>query len=248
MLFKIIEDVIELSLVVAVLYFGLGVYARYRPMSSRHAAKRRLAILAALVLSVTGIKIGEDALSGESGPVDEAILLFIHGVVPAGLTPFFEAITDTASWRVLLPLAVTAVGALLLAGCRTEALLVATSTAGAAAIVYVIKTAVGRARPALWDTAWYWGSSFPSGHTLVVAAFAAAMALSVARMRPQWRHIASSAALLWIALVALSRLVLGVHWPTDVLVAACAGSFLPLLMSFALTSWIRETRRVEPPS
>jgi undecaprenyl-diphosphatase len=236
-LFEVFEDIIELSLITAALYVGLGIYARYRRPMWPQAAKRRLAILAMLVLAVTGIKIGEDALSGESGPVDEAILLFIHGQVPAALTPVFEAITVTASWRVLFPLALATAVALLLLRRRLEALLVAASTAGGAAIVYAIKAAVGRARPALWDTAWYWGSSFPSGHTLVVAAFAAAAALALARIRPQWRHAAYSVALGWVALIAFSRLVLGVHWPTDVLVAACIGGFLPLLMSFAFPSW-----------
>jgi undecaprenyl-diphosphatase len=32
-------------------------------------------------------------------------------------------------------------------------------------------------------------------------------------------------------LVALSRLVLGVHWPSDVLVALCLGGFIPLAFS-----------------
>jgi membrane-associated phospholipid phosphatase len=235
---KVIEDLIELSLVVAALYVGLGAYARYRQLAWPQA-KRRLAILAMLVLAVTGIKTTEDALSGESGPIDEAILLFIHDRVPAGLTPFFEAITLTASWRALIPLTLAAVIVLLLARRRLEALVVAASTAGGAAIVYLIKTAVGRARPSLWDTAWYWGSSFPSGHTLVFAAFATAVALSIARIQPRWRHFAAASALVWVAFVAVSRLVLGVHWPTDVLVAACVGGFLPLLITFAIGSWAR---------
>jgi undecaprenyl-diphosphatase len=196
-------------------------------------------IEAMLVLAVTGIKIGEDALSGESGPVDEAILPFIHAHVPAGLTRFFEAVTVTGSWSVLFPLTLATTIAFLVVRRRLEALLVAASTAAGAGTVYLFKAAIGRARPALWDAAWYWGSSFPSGHTLVLAAFATAAALSVARVYPASRQLAASLAVAWIALVAFSRLVLGVHWPTDVLVAACIGGLLPLLMSFAIASWIQ---------
>ncbi|MBK8740769.1 MAG: phosphatase PAP2 family protein [Betaproteobacteria bacterium] len=107
------------------------------------------------------------------------------------------------------------------------------SVTGGAAIVYGVKALVGRTRPALWNTETYWGSSFPSGHTLAVAAFATATVLCVARIWPRAHTSVLAAALLWILLVAFSRLVLGVHWPTDVLVAACIGVFLPLAISVA---------------
>jgi undecaprenyl-diphosphatase len=193
-----------------------------------------LSILLVLVLAVSAIKVSEDVIGGESGPIDKAILLFIRSHVPGTLTGFFEAVTFTGSSKVLFPLATAATIALLCARRRLEALLLAASAISGAAAVYVVKTVVGRARPALWETEAYWGSSFPSGHTLVVAAFATAAALCASRIRPAARKLALSIAILWISLVAISRLVLGVHWPTDVLAAACIGAFLPLAMSVVL--------------
>ena len=212
--FEVIEDTTKLTLIVACLYFALGAYVRRKqPAWSDPLDQRRLAVLLVLVLAVTAIKVGEDVLGGESGPIDEAILVFIRGHVPSTLIGFFEAITITGSSRVLFPLATAATIALLCGRRRFEALLLAASVISSATVVYIVKTVVGRARPALWETEWYWGSSFPSGHTLVVAAFATAMVLCVGRIWPAAREFALSIALLWIILVGFSRLVIGVHWP-----------------------------------
>lgn len=235
MIFELIEDIAKLALIVVCLYFVLGAYVRRKqPAWSKPLEKRRLTTLLVLVLAVSAVKVSEDVLGGESGPIDRAILLFIHSHVPSTLTGFFEVVTFTGSPMVLFPLAAVVTIALLYARQRFEALLVAASVISGAMVIYVIKTVVGRTRPALWGTEWYWGSSFPSGHTLVVAAFAIAAALCVSRIRPATGKLALSIAILWIALVAISRLVLGVHWPTDVLVAACIGAFLPLAISVAL--------------
>jgi undecaprenyl-diphosphatase len=234
-IFEFIEDTTKLAVIVACLYFALGAYVRRKqPAWSEPLEKRRLAVLWVLVLAVSAIKVSEDVLGGESGPIDEAILVFIRSHVPRTLTGIFEAITFTGSLRIILPLVTAATVALLCARRRFEALLLAASVIIGATVVYLLKTAVGRARPALWETEWYWGSSFPSGHTLVVAAFATAAVLCVSRIWPGAHKFVLWLALLWIFLVGFSRLVIGVHWPTDVLAAACIGAFLPLAMSVAL--------------
>ena len=234
MLFNIVADVAKLSLFIVCAYVLLGAYARRRrPQWAEHLTKRRLAVLGILTLAMSGIKLIEDVVAKESGPVDEAILWFFRNHVPAALYDFFAAVTFSGSARFLVPLAALVAVALLVARRRFEALLVAASVITATLVVWGMKAIVGRARPALWEAQWYWGSSFPSGHTLSTAAFATAAALCVARIWPRAGSLAMSLAVLWTGLVAVSRLVLGVRWPSDVLAAMCLGAFIPLLISVA---------------
>ena len=234
MLFNIVADIAKLSLFIVCAYALLGAYARRRrPQWTEHLTKRRLAVLGVLTLAVGGIKLIEDAVANESGPVDEAILWFIRDHVPAALNGFFAVATFSGSARVLVPVAGVAAAALFVARRRFEAVLLGASVITATLVVWGLKAVVGRARPALWEAQWYWGSSFPSGHTLSTAAFATAAALCAARIWPRAEALAMVLAVLWTGLVATSRLVLGVHWPSDVLAAMCLGAFIPLLISVA---------------
>ncbi len=247
MFIELIEDIAKMALIIASLYFALRAYVhRSQPAWSEPLEKRRFAVLFMFVFAVSAIKVSEDVLGRESGPIDEAILLYIHNLVPSALTSVFEVVTLSGSSRVIFTLATVTTIVLLIAKRRFEALLLAISVISGTIVVFVLKTVVGRTRPDLWDTEWYWGSSFPSGHTLVVAAFATAAALCVFRIWPAMRDIALTVAILWISLVALSRLVLGVHWPTDVLAAACIGAFLSLAMNITLE--LRELRSSRLPA
>jgi undecaprenyl-diphosphatase len=235
MILEFILDVGKLLLIVYCLRLAIRTYVRIRrPNWSAPLAKRDLAVLLILALAAVTVKLIEDVFTGESGFIDRATLISVHRLVPAKLTGFFEWVTFTGSSTFLLPLAAGSTIAMFLAKRRFDAFILSASVLGAAAVVYLIKIAANRARPALWETDWYWGSSFPSGHTLVVAAFATAIALYVKRSWPRAQTLAIATAASWIGLVALSRLVLGVHWPTDVLAAACMGATLPLAMSVAL--------------
>jgi undecaprenyl-diphosphatase len=105
-----------------------------------------------------------------------------------------------------------------------------------------IKQIVDRARPTLEAIAATLGPSFPSGHTSTAAASWAAFALVAGRWwgRPAWPPLAGGAVGIAVA-VALSRVLLDVHWLTDVLgglalgwawFAACAIAFGGRLLSF----------------
>ena len=230
-IFELLKDVAKLGLIVTCLFSVFSAYVRhYQPVWSLPLEKRRLTTLLALVLAASAIKVSEDVLGGESGPIDRVILLYIHSHVSGAFTGFFEAVSFTGSSRFLFPLVAVVTLGLLWAKHRFEALLVSASVIAAVVMIYLVKMAVGRVRPKLWETELYWGSSYPSGHTLAVAAFATAITLVVNRRWPKAGMLALSIAVVWTSLVALSRLVLGVHWPTDVLVAACVGAFLPLVM------------------
>jgi undecaprenyl-diphosphatase len=227
----LIEDMAKLALTIAFLFLAVQFYLKHRQSSwSDYFARRRIIVLLAIVLTVLGLKVFEDVLGKESAPIDEAVLRFIHEHLPAALAGFFELITQTGSFRFLFPAAATVTIVLLLFRKRFEALLVAASTAGGGILIYLIKVAVDRARPSLWETKEYWGTSFPSGHTLDTAAFATAIALVASRIWPGSHHAFAAVATVWVLLVAFSRLALGVHWPTDVLAAVCLGALIPLLI------------------
>lgn len=105
-----------------------------------------------------------------------------------------------------------------------------------------IKQIVDRARPTLESVAATLGPSFPSGHTSTAAASWAAFALVAGRWwgRRAWPALAGIAVGIAVA-VALSRVLLDVHWLTDVLgglalgwawFAACAIAFGGRLLRF----------------
>jgi undecaprenyl-diphosphatase len=80
----------------------------------------------------------------------------------------------------------------------------------------VQKFSIERARPTLEPhlvvvKTW----SFPSGHAASSMIFYLTLALALAP-EGRWRRIAAGAAILLSLLIGVSRVMLGVHWPSDV--------------------------------
>lgn len=95
---------------------------------------------------------------------------------------------------------------------------------GQTAVANLTKTLVGRARPDIRRLTGFSGSSFPSGHATTAAATFAAVALLIGlgRSRRVKALLAGGATAIALA-VATSRVLLGVHWLTDVLAGLAMG-------------------------
>ncbi|MCB0881267.1 MAG: phosphatase PAP2 family protein [Thermoleophilia bacterium] len=113
---------------------------------------------------------------------------------------------------------------------------------GATAINTSIKYAADRARPVLNPEAATLGPSFPSGHSATAAAFYAACALVLARgSSPRAvRALAGAAAGVAVA-VASTRVLLGVHWVSDVVAGLSVGWTWWALVSIAMGRWLLRT-------
>lgn len=230
----LVFDILKLTLYIACAYLAIGAYARHAKTPWLQVAGRRFTVLSLLTLLVVGVKVFEDVLSKESGPIDTAALWLIKQYASPAWLGFFSAVTWSGAAILLVPATVLLSALLFLAQHPRETILLAASMASGWALTYTLKAMIDRTRPELWSTTWYWGSSFPSGHTLSTAAFATALTLIAARIWPSSRRIALPLAVLWISLMGMSRLVLGVHWPTDVLAAICVGVFIPLAINMTL--------------
>jgi undecaprenyl-diphosphatase len=129
--------------------------------------------------------------------------------------------------------------------------------AGEELIVNGVKALVDRSRPDVAQLVGFASASFPSGHSATAAAMWAAFALLLGRGRS--RGVQTTLAALAAAVaaaVASSRVLLGVHWLTDVVAglavgwawfAACSIAFGGRLVRFAAPAEPAERRSARPP-
>ncbi len=166
--------------------------------------------------------------------LDERVLAAARGA-PAALVPAFHVLTVIGGGWALLAL----VPFLVARATRTATAWLFAAIVTQSALVSILKHLVGRVRPCealVWSSpiavACPGGGSFPSGHAAGSFAFAAFVAVRA----PRW----AAPAFVWAALVAWSRVVLGVHYPGDVLAGALLGAFVGV--AFAQRSRLGERR------
>jgi membrane-associated phospholipid phosphatase len=162
-----------------------------------------------------------EVLEKESLFYDTAILHWIHSRSSPLLDTFFVFMTNLGSAFVIGPLTI-ALSALLYCFKRhKDALLLVISVIGASGANMVLKLLFHRDRPEFWPSLVHETSySFPSGHAM--ASGALVFAVIAISWQTRWRWPVLIGGLTAMILIGISRLYLGVHYPTDVLAGWCA--------------------------
>lgn len=227
---------------------------RARPDAAERAG-RRLGV-AAIGLVVLGAVIGPLALLVHQGwsPLLDLDTNTTRGAerlvdgVP-GLLPVAQAVTHLGDPLLLSALTLVAVTVLLRRGQRRLALYVLACRAGALLLSTSIKVAVGRARPVFDEpVSSAFGLSFPSGHALGAAAFWLSAAVVLLPLVAAGRRpLVLPAAVAVAGLVAASRVLLGVHYLSDVTAGLVLGFGWTAVCTTLFPLWRREEGRpVEP--
>lgn len=182
----------------------------------------------------------DGVVEGEFRRFDRAVLLWIDSNLPEGLDAPMRLITALGYYWVVMPLLAAAVLVFYLKGWRLSAVLLVVSTAGSILLTTVLKAVFQRARPELTQTDYVASFySFPSGHATVAVGFYGALTVILAyRTRGLARWAILAGGVLLVLLIGLSRLYLGVHYPTDVLAGFLAAPLWVISVGSVYVVWL----------
>lgn len=202
---------------------------------AKRSWKELLVLFVALLapLMVFGA-LAEDVWEREGIGWDEPVLRALHGMSNPRLDAWVVLLTRVGYLHGTVPAAVLLVAWLVYRRRRRDAVFAALGVGGAAVLMTILKSIFQRVRPALWvPIAPEASYSFPSGHATLNSALATTVVLLLWRTR--WRWPALVLGVVWVAAICLTRVYLGVHFPSDV-TAGTAAAF----------AWVLGLRQILP--
>jgi undecaprenyl-diphosphatase len=211
-----------------------------------------VAIIAALLFGFG--KLAGEVLDGDTHSFDERVLRFLRNpadpadpIGPRWLESAVRDITSLGSFTVLAIVTLSAIIYLLIDGKRAAAAFVFFAIAGGGILSELLKQVFARPRPELVaHLVDVHTMSFPSGHAMSSAVTFLTLGALLTRVQSRWRlkiYFFSLAIFLTI-LIGLSRIYLGVHWPTDVLAGWCAGAAWAM-GCWLLATWLQSRGQIE---
>jgi membrane-associated phospholipid phosphatase len=173
---------------------------------------------------------------------DRAVMDAVRAPAIADLLSPLRAITELGSTGAVIAIAVISFAFAMAIGPWRHGLIAALTITLASIANSALKIAIGRERPELLDPLIVErGFSFPSGHSALGMVAYGILAVLVGRSRlPRpWRTAFVVVLGMLVALIGISRIWLGVHYPTDVIAGWAAGGVVVL-------AYAALTRRVSP--
>jgi undecaprenyl-diphosphatase len=188
------------------------------------------------------LNIAEEVAEGETHSIDRDVLLALRSPGdlndPLGPRTFEEAMRDVTAlggFTVLTLVTVVGVLAFLFHGRKRHAAVLAGTVLLAQLASDLTKEIYGRPRPDLVAHGSYvYSGSFPSGHSMLSAATYLTLAMLIASLetRRSTKTLVYVLAILMVLAIGVSRVYLGVHWPTDVLAGWALGA------AYSLAAWV----------
>ena len=174
-----------------------------------------LAVIAVLFFSW----MAEEVFEGESKGIDNTVREFVHGFAADWLTGMMQLFAFLGSTVFLTPASVLIILFFLYRRRFRSAVLLTAVMVGAVVLNYALKVSFSRPRPIpYFDTPLPASFSFPSGHALFSVCFYGILAwlISSRAENKTLQIITWTTAVLMAFFIGLSRIYLGVHYPTDV--------------------------------
>jgi len=207
--------------------------------------------ITAVLLSSLGAAIGalvlftwmaEEMLEGSTARFDMTVRMWVHGFGSPGMTSVMRFITDLGSVGLAVALVIS-VGSFLAKGWKRGAGWLLISVAGAGMLSLALKYGFHRPRPVPFFGVAPHSYSFPSGHSLFSFCFYGVLAgLIAARVKALWlRVLVWSLAAVLVLAIGVSRIYLGVHYPSDVVAGYLAA--LMWVSSLMVADRVRKTRK-----
>jgi undecaprenyl-diphosphatase len=202
------------------------------------------------------LAVADEVTEGDTSSIDRRILLAFRSagdprdpIGPRWLEESMRDVTALGGFTFLTFASVLLIAALLFWRRRREALVFATVVLATLASSELLKLFFGRARPDLVPHgSIVYSASFPSGHSTLSAAvfLTAAVILASLVSEPRAKAFILAIGALVVVAVGISRVYLGVHWPTDVLGGWALGAGWALLARILLRPRREEVARARP--
>lgn len=169
-------------------------------------------------------------------PLDNVIINFIQGLENPILTNIFLNTTNIADIKQSAVITATIVIILFARNLKREALFL-TLTMGTCGIVMAfIKTIFNRPRPNIHRLVELNSLSFPSGHSTSSTILYLSLALIFIKLMKKNTYTPILVAIVGILFIVISRIYLGVHYPTDTIAGISLGSVIVLIYNLVYYS------------